>query len=60
MLSLLFLLILKIMNPLSFVISTIQVSKGTKIRNQKPIRSTVFNYNKLETELDIENSIPDS
>ena len=27
---------------------------------QKPIRSTVFNYNKLVTELDIENSIPDS
>ena len=26
----------------------------------KPIRSTVFNYNKLDTELDIENSIPDS
>ena len=26
----------------------------------KPIRSTVFNNNKLVTELDIENSIPDS
>ena len=26
----------------------------------KPSRSTVFNYNKLVTELDIENSIPDS
>ena len=26
----------------------------------KPIRSTVFNYNKLETEIDIKNSIPDS
>ena len=26
----------------------------------KPIRSTVFNYNKLVTELDIEYSIPDS
>ena len=26
----------------------------------KPIRSTVFNYNKLVTELDIENSNPDS
>ena len=26
----------------------------------KPIRSTVFNSNKLVTELDIENSIPDS
>ena len=26
----------------------------------KPIRSTVFNYNKLVTELDIEKSIPDS
>ena len=26
----------------------------------KPIRSTVFNYNKLVTELDIENSIPDT
>ena len=26
----------------------------------KPIRSTVFNYNKLVTELDIKNSIPDS
>ena len=26
----------------------------------KPIRSTVFHYNKLVTELDIENSIPDS
>ena len=26
----------------------------------KPIRSTVFNYNKLVRELDIENSIPDS
>ena len=26
----------------------------------KPIRSTVFNYNKLVTELDIESSIPDS
>ena len=26
----------------------------------KPIRSNVFNYNKLVTELDIENSIPDS
>ena len=26
----------------------------------KPIRSTVFNYNKLVTELDIEHSIPDS
>ena len=26
----------------------------------KPIRSTVFNYNKLVTELDMENSIPDS
>ena len=25
----------------------------------KPIRSTIFNYNKLVTELDIENSIPD-
>ena len=25
----------------------------------KPIRSTTFNYNKLVTELDIENSIPD-
>ena len=25
-----------------------------------PIRSTVFNYNKLVTELDIENSIPES
>ena len=25
-----------------------------------PFRSTVFNYNKLVTELDIENSIPDS
>ena len=29
-------------------------------KNNKPIRSTVFNYNKLVTELDIENSIPDS
>ena len=27
---------------------------------KNPIRSTVFNYNKLVTELDIENSIPDS
>ena len=26
----------------------------------KPIRSTVFNYNKLVTELDIETTIPDS
>ena len=26
----------------------------------KPIRSTVFNYNKVVTELDIENSIPHS
>ena len=26
----------------------------------KPIRSTVFNYNKLVTELDVENSIPDT
>ena len=26
----------------------------------KPIRSTVFNYNKLVTDLDIENSVPDS
>ena len=26
----------------------------------KPVRSTVFNYNKLVTELDIENYIPDS
>ena len=26
----------------------------------KPIRSTVFNYNKLVTEIDIENCIPDS
>ena len=26
----------------------------------KPIRSTVFNYNKLVTELDIQTSIPDS
>ena len=26
----------------------------------KPIRSTDFNYNKLVTELDFENSIPDS
>ena len=26
----------------------------------KPIRSTVFNYDKLVTEFDIENSIPDS
>ena len=26
----------------------------------KPVCSTVFNYNKLVTELDIENSIPDS
>ena len=26
----------------------------------KPIRRTVFNYNKLETELNIKNSIPDS
>ena len=29
-------------------------------RYNKPIRSTVFNYNKLVTELDIENSTPDS
>ena len=29
-------------------------------KSNKPIRSTVFNYNKLVTELDIENSIPDS
>ena len=26
----------------------------------KPIRGTVFNFNKLVTELDFENSIPDS
>ena len=44
LLSLLFLLILKIRNPLSFVISTINLLK----------------FNKLVTELDIENSIPDS
>ena len=30
------------------------------LKYNKPIRSTVFNYNKLVTELDIENSIPDS
>ena len=29
-------------------------------RQVLPILSTVFNYNKLVTELDIENSIPDS
>ena len=34
LLSLLFLLILKIGNPLSFVISIIKVSKGAKIRNR--------------------------
>ena len=28
--------------------------------DNKPIRSTVLNYNKLVTALDIENSIPDS
>ena len=37
-------------------------NKGSPIicyKYNKPIRSTVFNYNKLVTELDIENSIPD-
>ena len=29
-------------------------------KHNKPIGSTDFNYNKLVTELDIENSIPDS
>ena len=31
-----------------------------RYKYNKPIRSTVFNFNKLVTELDIENSIPDS
>ena len=30
-----------------------------RYKYNKPIRSTVFNDNKLVTELDIENSIPD-
>ena len=37
--------------------------KGSPImryKYNKPIRSSVFNYNKLVTELDFENSIPDS
>ena len=47
LLSLLFLLILKIRNPLAFVISIINL-----------FVVLFFNYNKLVTELDIENSIP--
>ena len=38
-------------------------NKGSPIicyKYNKPIHCTVFNYNKLVTELDIENSIPDS
>ena len=31
-----------------------------RYKYKKPIRSTVFNFNKLVTELDIKNSIPDS
>ena len=49
LLSLLCLLILKIRNHLSFVISTIHL-----------LDSTVLNYNKSVTELDIETIIPDS
>ena len=45
LLSFLFLLILKIRNPLSFVIN---------------LFVKLFNYNKLATALDNENSIPDS
>ena len=48
MLSLLFALVLKIRNHLLLVISTIT------------FRSTVFNYNKLVTELDIESTNSDS
>ena len=48
LLSLLFLLILKIRNPLLFVISTMNLFV------------VLFLTNKLVTELDIENSIPDS
>ena len=48
LLSLLFPLILKIRNHLSFVVSMINLFV------------VFFNYNKLVTELDIENSIPDS
>ena len=40
---------LKIRNRLLFVVS-----------NNKPIRSTVLNYKKLETELDFETTITDS
>ena len=49
-----------------FVISSIPTyfenKKSAMIcyKYDKPIRSTVFNYNKLVTELDIENSIPGS
>ena len=49
-----------------FVISSIPTyfenkkSPNIWYKYNKPIRSTVFNYNKLVTELDIENSIPDS
>ena len=44
-------------------ISTYYKDKESPIicyKYNKPVRSTVFNYNKLVTELDIENSIPDS
>ena len=48
------------------VISSIPTYFGNKespiicYKYNKPIRSTVFNYNKLVIELDIKNSIPDS
>ena len=46
-----------------FSISTYFENKKSTIvcyKYNKSIPSTVFNYNKLATELDIENSIPDS
>ena len=54
------------MSKQTYVISSIPTyfeNKESPIicyKYNKPIRSTVFNYNKLVTELDIENSIPDS
>ena len=49
LISLLFLLILKIRNHLLFALSTTNL-----------FRSNAFNYNKFETELDIETTITDS
>ena len=42
-----------------FAIQSLQLT-NMNYKYNKPIRSTVFNYNKLVRELDIENSIPDS